>query len=337
VKVAGARIWWNVDRKLDPILMVHCNDKKVRAAQLKSDEGGRSGTLGRPDAGDFEWSPFDPVKVEVQDDRTIKNAVLQKVCYSGFGALTGLLGEQPLDRLSDADPARSRVQILCEFEYDGHPVSPRGFGEHFEAVLPRVIPVVPAKLAPESLALDFWLLHHPTCYYRSAAIYEDLYRSRREPDKNLERLGRAMVAYFRSFAFAESARLAREIPDDEKITAGMRLHLSGWLGVPDLRRLGEVATRAAALDREGETFRCLARFMLHWQASLRLSYIANDQEQRKDARLSDLQRWRASLVEEVGKDRQAAHRLADPLIRSFIHAKAGKAESDLKALESLLR
>jgi hypothetical protein len=332
----GGRVWWNVNRKLDPVLVIRCNGQEViKSSTFTRDEGKLSGHITLAAGNEFEWSPFDRLELQVLDAGLIGRD-LRHVQFTDFTAAAGLLDEQPLDLLAGADPALSRVQLLCEFLYGDTPVEARRFRVHLEGLKPRVIGFVPEDLDPEDLALGFWLLHDPVRYARSAAIFEDLYRSGKNPDKRLHYLARALMAYFRATDFPRCAELSKEVPDDTGISAGQQESLPPGTDVAALRRLGEVARHAAGLAPDDEAFLALAAFLLDWQSQLRLEYVAGNPAERAAVAEADLRRWHEALLARLAQDRQRAARLGDPTVRSFVTEQAAAVEKDLRQVGASL-
>jgi hypothetical protein len=142
VRVNGARVWWNVDKRLDPVVIIRCNGKEIKSREFKRDEGKMSGQIAFAPEDRFSWSPFDLVELEVLDAGLVDQS-LRHVRFSDFSAAAGLLEEQPLDRLRGADAALSRVQLMCAFTYEETAVEANRYREHLEGLKPRVIGFVP--------------------------------------------------------------------------------------------------------------------------------------------------------------------------------------------------
>jgi hypothetical protein len=342
VRVTEARVWWNKDQKLNPQLVVTCNGREVRGEPFTRDGDRNSGRIGVRGDGAFEWSPFDAIELRVVD-KGFGESGLRHVVFDEFAAAAGLAEEQPLDLLAGADPALSRVQLLCEFECEGEKVEAQALLQDLGRREPRVVSYVPPELDPLNNALDFWLMHHPACSCRSAAIYEDLYESCGpygrcpEPAAKLNYHARALTAWFRAFRFDRCAKLARLLPGDGDVTDAMKAELPPRATLASLRQLGQAAAAADGLSPDSGDFRRLARFLLDWESFLRLKSVVKDDDQREKANSRELREWLGELERRIERDRGEAEAAQGPALRPFLQGQARDVQADLQSVAALLR
>lgn len=337
LKPVTARIWWNKDQDLPaPVVTVSAGpagrETRVESGDFAPDPGNRSGRVRFPADAAVAWSPFDPVELRVR----VGSADAVFVRYTPYGSAIGLLQTQELKGVG-ADPQLSGFQLSAEIRTGDRVVPPDDFVDELTRSRPRVIPVVPAELDPETLALRWWVLHHPVAYYRAGVVFEDLYRAEKAAPARAARLARAVAAYFRAYQFRRCAALAGELPADPAVAPEVLAGLPpGMRSAAELRRLGSLAREVADLPGGSEPVRLVCRVQALTASALRLSYLATDPAWRPLLDTAEARGWRAALIARSGRERAAVARCPSPTIRAYLGERLDGLDAELTQLADQL-
>jgi hypothetical protein len=336
--VRGARVWWNLDTALKPAFIVRSNGVEVRGDQQDpSPKGGSAevkvgGGAHLATPTDLTWSPFEPIEFRLWN-KGIMAEDLRYVRVSDFFAPTALIGRQQLDRTARAEPSLSGVELIWEVRDGDTVVRSDEFRAHLDATKPRVLGFVPTrKLLPDILAHDFWVQHEPASYYCAGILLEELYRRRKDSPEGLGLHSRAMLAYFRAFAFGRCAEMATSLPAADSPSPEEARLLPAGTDVTSLRQLAEVARHARAIDREGMTWRMLARVMLHQNECRRLDFAARNPDAARDVSVQQIHDSSRSLSELVAQDRKDLATIDDPVILGYLGLQIERIGADLQRL-----
>jgi hypothetical protein len=333
----GARVWWNLDVKLQPTFVARCNGVEVRGDQRTlSPKGGSAevkvagGTTSDPPPA-LPWSPFDTIEFRLWNDGVLDED-LRYIQVKDFFGPCQLIGRQPLDR-SDAERNLSGVELIWEIRDHDTLVRSDEFRAHLDTAKPRVLGTVPtARLRPEILAHDYWVEHNPASYYRAATLFEELYRSRKGSSDELGLLSLAMLGYFRALAFERCMELAANLPTADDLPPKVAEQLPDGIDIGSLRRLAEVAQHARALDRNEPTWQLLARVLLHQQGYLWLDFAASHSAEAGGVDAKQRHDWCMALSALVEQDRKALSSSHDAIVLRFLGPEVEQIEAGLRRL-----